>query len=132
MCGVGKIKEIDMPHCILEYTEKNVKKEYLLSFFRELHGLLTETKEFNLEAIKSRAKLLDCFYMGNGDNKNNFFTLTVSILTGRSMAFKQQVSKNVLELMKKFFKKEQGTGGFSLSVNIVDIERDIYQKYYEE
>lgn len=121
-----------MPHCVLEYTNKDAKKEDFLKFFENLHNLLVATKEFRLEAIKSRAVLLDCYYMGNGDENNEFYFLNIAILKGRSEEFRKILSNKVLDLMKKNFKKSENSNGFSLAVNIHELNTETYSRYYEE
>jgi 5-carboxymethyl-2-hydroxymuconate isomerase len=120
-----------MPHCILEYTSDIYEKDSILHFFKNLHDLLVDTKEFGLEAIKSRAVKPDRFYMGNGEN-NHFVALTIWILPGRAKSFKKELSGKIIRLMEQNFKKPENSKGFSLSVKIDEIDNDSYERIYKE
>ena len=82
---------------------------------------------FSLKDIKVRATPFKYFYAKNDSEDNNnhqkFIHVCCKILSGRNLAQRQKLSQLVLSHLNKFAIKS-----VSVSVEIVDIEKDSYNK----
>ena len=109
-----------MPHCIIEHSP-NIPPEGLLQavFNGALHSQLFLPDGAD---IKVRAIAYQNFKMGDG--KAFFVHVAAKILAGRTDEQKQRLSQEII-------KKLLGLGyqDISITVEVVDMERQSYQKY---
>ncbi len=109
-----------MPHCIIEHSP-NIPPEGLMHavFNGALHSqfFLPDGAD-----IKVRAMAYSNFKLGDG--KASFVHVVVKILAGRTDEQKQRLSQEII-------KKLSGLGhqGISITVEVVDMERQSYQKH---
>ena len=109
-----------MPHCIIEYSP-DIPPEGLIHavFDGALHSQLFLP---NGADIKVCAIAYQNFKLGDG--KASFVHVVAKILAGRTDEQKQRLSQEII-------KKLSGLGhqDISITVEVVDIERQIYQKH---
>lgn len=109
-----------MPHCIIEHSP-NIPPEGLLQavFNGALHSQLFLPDGAD---IKVRAIAYQNFKLGDG--KASFVHVVVKILAGRTDEQKQRLSQQII-------KKLSGLGhqDISITVEVVDMERQSYQKH---
>ena len=109
-----------MPHCIIEHSP-NISPDGLMHavFNGALHSqfFLPDGAD-----IKVRAMAYSNFKLGDG--KASFVHVVVKILAGRTDEQKQRLSQEII-------KKLSGLGhqDISITVEVVDMERQSYQKY---
>ncbi len=118
-----------MPQITLEYTD-NIKDavEYP-AFFAELHKIIHQITDANIESCKSRAKKIDCYYMGSGGNEKAFVHLELYLLAGRELAIKQALGEAVLKLLQRYYPQSLAALDLQISVKVDDIKRETYFKY---
>ena len=109
-----------MPHCIIEHSP-NISPDGLMHavFNGALHSQLFLPDGAD---IKVRAIAYQNFKLGDG--KASFVHVIVKILAGRTDEQKQRLSQ---EIIKKL--SDLGHQDISITVEVVDIERQIYQKH---
>ena len=115
-----------MPHCVLEYSHNIPDRVNFKGFFEKLHQLMVDTGAFKLERIKSRIVPHDNYYIGDGNMENTFVYLQISILTGRDVTLRKQLSSSALELMKTFFPKALAKNNCSMTVDIKEMDREVH------
>ena len=117
-----------MPHCILETSDNIIDLINRKEILSEINNCLAETGLFNINDIKSRFIVHDDYVIGDGDKKRAFVTLNVAILSGRSQGTKNMISNKCLELLKLRFVQSLKKLKFSLSVQIAEMDKEIYAR----
>ena len=108
-----------MPHIIIEHSgDLPVLPQVLVE---KIHNAAFQSNLFDLETIKTRAISYQQYLLGAG--RSGFIHIAVHILAGRSIEQKQMLSEQLLECLKTYCRASD-----SLSVNIYDIEHEIYRK----
>jgi len=117
-----------MPHCILEYSDNILEKPNHNRILSKLNTVLSETGLFELNDIKSRMIAHHDYYVGDGNPKRAFVTLSVEILSGRDAETKQLIAEKCLNLLEFFFSESIDSLLFSLTVQIKEIDKPSYQR----
>ena len=114
-----------MPHYILEYSNNISEETDPQHFFPALHQILIE-EGFDASKIKSRIVRHDYYYIGNGNAKNAFVHLTLSILNRHSLEKRKRVGGRILAYLKKYFSKSLSKLNLKISVEIRELEQETY------
>ncbi|TWX49154.1 5-carboxymethyl-2-hydroxymuconate Delta-isomerase [Colwellia hornerae] len=116
-----------MPHCIIEYSQELNETLTVKALMSAVFLAATESTLFSPSDIKIRAMAFNDFYAqtpnGVHNNPQRFIHVCCKILSGRTGKQRQQLSQLVLEHLNRF-----AIQSVSISVEIVDIERDSYNK----
>jgi 5-carboxymethyl-2-hydroxymuconate isomerase len=117
-----------MPHCIIEYSEELTQELEIKDVMSAVFQAAVQSALFSSTDIKIRAIPFTYFYTKNDseDNKNQprFIHVCCKILSGRNLAQRQKLSELVLSHLKSIEIKS-----LSISVEIVDMERESYNKH---
>ena len=120
-----------MPHIIIEHSN-DLSAMAVNVFLPKIVEQMVKVKDgnFDSEACKLRALQFDKYYVGSkNENSSSFFHVTIKILAGRSAAVKKEVAQLVCDEAKTFLENQNlRSSRIDLSVDIVDMERDCYQK----
>jgi len=108
-----------MPHIIIEHSEDLPVLPQVL--VEKIHNAAFESDLFDLDTIKTRAIAYQQYLLGAGSS--GFIHIAVHILAGRSTEQKQMLSEQLLSCLQKYCRSSD-----SLSVNIYDIEHELYRK----
>lgn len=110
-----------MPHCVVELSQN------LLAHKKTLLGIVRDatfsSTLFSEEDIKVRMLTYDEFLVGTTNDA--FVHVTASILSGRTDAQKKKLSLGLANAIARYFSDKKG---ISVTVSIVDMHRDSYQK----
>lgn len=112
-----------MPHAVLEYSanlDASVRASHIVG---AIHTLMLECGLFTPSAIKTRAHSTDQYRVGEDDDSGSFAHITVSLMVGRSIAQRKQLSDQMLALLK-----EALPDASSVTVEIREMDRDTYGK----
>lgn len=121
-----------MPQITLEYTS-NLKTGFdFKSMFHEIHHILNTVAGINIGNCKSRAVRLDEYYIAEGKTNNGFVHLDVRILSGRKFEIKEQLGREILQILEQYFAGELKSFDLQITVEIRDIERKLYFKKQSE
>lgn len=115
-----------MPHCILEYSSNIPLPPEMRGVLRSLHQALVETGLFKLNDIKSRAIRRDDFLIGDGDGTRTFVALEIQIFTGRDAATRKAIAQKAMEILQKAFAPAVEETPCSLSVQVTEMDREVY------
>ena len=108
-----------MPHIIIEHSEDLPVLPQVL--VEKIHKCTFESGLFDLETIKTRAVAYQQYQLGVG--KEGFIHVQAHIMAGRTVEQKQTLSEHLLAWLKTYCRESD-----SLSVNIYDIQHEIYRK----
>ena len=108
-----------MPHIIIEHSEDLPVLPQVL--VEKIHKCTFESGLFDLETIKTRAVAYQQYQLGVG--KEGFINVQAHIMAGRTVEQKQTLSEHLLACLKTYCRESD-----SLSVNIYDMDHEIYRK----
>lgn len=110
-----------MPHLILEYTDPpadNLSNEEMM---RALHAAALGTGLFDEATIKVRLRRYETAFVGG--QPDGFAHVTIYLIDGRDKPTKKRLAITVHDAMRAAF-----SGHGSVSVDVRDLDRDIYTK----
>ena len=110
-----------MPHCIIEYSTTLGRQLSPSALVMAVHEGARDSGLFGEADIKSRAIGYD--YHHSGGPSRDFVHATLKILSGRTPEQKQALSARVLDALAGL-----GLKDISLTVDVVDMERECYAK----
>jgi len=108
-----------MPHIIIEHSEDLPVLPQVL--VEKIHQAVYDSGLFELPTIKTRAIAYQHYQLGHG--KEGFIHVAAQIMAGRSIEQKQQLSEDLLACLRTYCRDSD-----SLSVNIQDMDHEIYRK----
>ena len=108
-----------MPHIIVEHTDdvKNVAE--LIS---DLHHSLAAQETVTLNAIKSRAMVVQDAYVGDTPN-GSMIHVTLKLLSGRSGELRAKMTRDLFSVIK-----EKVSANISVTVESIELHNESYQK----
>ena len=110
-----------MPHCIIEYSKTLNTRVEARRLVEVVHKAVLESALFEPSHIRVRA----CVYEEHviGYPVHDFIHVTLKILCGRTQQQKKDLAERVLGELDSI-----GLTSISLSVEVVDIERETYSR----
>ena len=118
-----------MPQSTLEYTANITQAVDWRALFAEIHQTLVEIIETSITSCKSRVRCCDTFIVGDGTPEHAFVYLNVHVLNGRDKAVRIQLSQALMAILKRYFAPSLESLQCQLSVNVVEIDSDIYSRH---
>ncbi|MCH8127058.1 5-carboxymethyl-2-hydroxymuconate Delta-isomerase [candidate division KSB1 bacterium] len=118
-----------MPQLILQYTANIDQEISFQDLFVKLHNILADIGGIKIDNCKSRAFKLDNYYIGRGETSNAFINLDIHFLEGRPQTLKKEIGSQILEALKEIYSQSISELNLQITVEIKDIERDVYFKY---
>lgn len=119
-----------MPHIIIEHSQ-NFSLKIIEEISVEVPQIMAEITEgnFDLNQFKIRSHSFSKFLVGNfNEKKSSFIHVTIKILAGRSLEVRKKVATNVAEFLQKKCDAEKVATRHDNSVDVVEMDRDVYQK----
>ena len=110
-----------MPHIRLEHTQ-NLDADFAKLVFKQLRTIIIDVTGVKEENCKCKAIYIPIYQTGSDDLKK-IIHLEISILKGRSDNVIQQIGKKSLDVLMKYFNKENQD---QFSVEIKEINRNNY------
>ena len=117
-----------MPHCVLEYSANVKDSVNFQQFFSRLHELLASSGEIQLDQLKSRWHCRDNYFIGDGNARNAFVYLQISLLTGRSLDTRKKLAAQAFELLTAQYPRSQRDLSCSITLEMREMERDTHFK----
>ncbi len=123
-----------MPHVIIEHSS-NIPKILVKSLQAEIQNIMTSIVEGNFDAdqCKARSFGFDEYLVGKSDQSSaSFLHITIKILSGRSTEVRKKLAEKISDFAQKIFaelvSKGLDTKRCDISVDVVEMDRDVYQK----
>ncbi|MDO5639759.1 MAG: 5-carboxymethyl-2-hydroxymuconate Delta-isomerase [Neisseria sp.] len=111
-----------MPHLLMEYTD-NLYVEPKAAL-RALNRVLIASGEFEPDHIKSRALCHHDYCVGDGE-ADAFVHLTLSLLSGRTMAVRAALAENLVAALTPLL---QAGVRLQITADVRELERECYGK----
>lgn len=111
-----------MPHCILELSSTLSEQLDCQAVLEDLHVVLEKSGEFNSQDIKVRLQVSDLALVGG--EENDFCHVTMLLLSGRTPGQKKAIAESLFKACEAWLQDDD----VSLTVDIRDMDRDLYQK----
>lgn len=115
-----------MPHLTLEYTDNLVTLDVMATLL-QLNEVLLASGQFEEQDIKSRAVRRDNYQIGTTLDKRGFAHILLTLLDGRSLAVRQQLSADLLRVLCQSC-QWPGDTDVQCSVDVQEINRTSYAK----
>lgn len=114
-----------MPHCIIEYSQELTQEVEVKSLISATFQGAVKSGLFATKDIKIRAIAYNDFYMeSTSEVQKRFIHVCCKILSGRTLEQRQNLSQLILNQLKI-----PTIDNISISVEIVDMERESYNKH---
>jgi len=114
-----------MPHCIIEYAKGLEDNLNVSNMVKTVHIGALKSGLFAEADIKTRAVPYEYFQTGTNDMP--FIHVTTRILSGRTRQQKSLLTRQILAELKQL-QLQQQLPAISLTVEVLDIERETYAK----
>jgi len=118
-----------MPHITIEHSF-TIPKPQIDELLLSLNQNISKNEgNFSISECKARAILYNDFVVADGISKQDFIHITIKIMQGRSLGIRKNLATNILKITDEFLKENNLCHkSTALSVDVVDMEREIYQK----
>lgn len=117
-----------MPHCVLEYSANVKDSVNFQEFFARLHEILASSGEIQHDQLKSRWYCRENYFIGDGNAKNAFVYLQISLLTGRSLEVRKRLGEQAFELLVSQYPRSQRDLSCSITLEMREMERETHFK----
>ncbi|MDH3388344.1 MAG: hypothetical protein OEN02_10605 [Gammaproteobacteria bacterium] len=116
-----------MPHIILEYSSSLPELPDIRALFDGIHQGFNRIGGISLDNCKSRARVAEPFYIGDGDPDNAFIHLGIEFVRGRSDEVRQALGRECLDSLGRYYHLHL-SDRLQITVQIEDIALDFYFK----
>ncbi len=119
-----------MPHLIIEHSS-NIPSDSIFVLQRNIQKIMhLREGNFDADQCKCRSFSFDQYLVGNLEQyDSSFIHITLKVLTGRSTEIRKNLSHKIMEFVQEFYADLKIiTKRCDISVDIVEMERDSYQK----
>jgi 5-carboxymethyl-2-hydroxymuconate isomerase len=119
-----------MPHLIIEHSS-NIKSKSVTKLEKHIQNIMNDFEgNFDADQCKCRSFACDEYLVGRIDQAEaSFIHITLKVLRGRSAEIRKNLSQKIIEFTEKFFiDLNLPTKRCDISVDIVEMDRDTYQK----
>ena len=119
-----------MPHLIIEHSA-NISKNSIKSLEQAIQDIMNSVEgNFDADQCKARAVSFDDYLVGRPDQStSSFIHITLKALSGRSVEVKKNLAVKIAKFTNKFFiDLNLGSKRCDISVDIVEMDRETYQK----
>ena len=120
-----------MPQIVLEYSSNLPDVIDFNSLFNDIHQILHNRAGIRLQNCKSRARVADDYFIGDGEGNNAFVHLQIRFIKGRTPAIKQTVGEQCLIMLKQYYSDAIATMALQLTVEVDDLLPEFYFKHPE-
>lgn len=117
-----------MPHIHVEYSE-NIENIQVKPLLLALNQCLVDGEYATAIDIKSRATCQNDFVIGLNEDNQGYVHIKISLLTGRSLPIRQEISAKALSILVKHLPK-QSQIEIQACVEIIEMPRETYSKQF--
>ncbi len=118
-----------MPHTTIEHSFKITEAQAADLLLQINQNIAKNEGNFDITQCKARTLFCQNFVIGDDVLEQDFAHITIKIMTGRSLEIRKSLAKNILKIVSDFFKENNlSKNPIALSVDVAELEREIYQK----
>jgi len=118
-----------MPHIIIEHSSK-FDENKILTIGKNIQKIMGDMPfaNFDIDQCKIRGISFQNYQVGSSKIAD-FIHISIKILAGRSLEIRQDLSQQVFDWVLKYFQDNMDRGNrFDLSVDIIEMNREVYKK----
>ena len=118
-----------MPHIIIEHSSK-FDENKILTIGKNIQKIIADMPfaNFDIDQCKIRGISFQNYQVGSSKIAD-FIHISIKILAGRSLEIRQDLSQQVFDWVLKYFQDNMDRGNrFDLSVDIIEMNREVYKK----
>jgi 5-carboxymethyl-2-hydroxymuconate isomerase len=118
-----------MPHIIIEHSS-NFDEKKILTIGKNIQKIMGDMPfaNFDIDQCKIRGISFQNYQVGSSKIAD-FIHVSIKILAGRSLEIRQDLSQQVFDWVLKYFQDNMDRGNrFDLSVDIIEMNREVYKK----
>lgn len=118
-----------MPQTIVEYSNNLVEKDAIdpRSLALEINKVLTALQTFGDSDLKCIVRGNEMYARSIQPENKAFLWVVVNILAGRPLELRQQISKDIIAMLKTKIKQVDGLE-IQISVDVHEMNKDVYIK----
>ena len=117
-----------MPHTTIEHSFIINKSQADALLLKVNQNIAKNEGNFDITQCKARTLFCQNFVIGDG-LEQDFMHITIRIMQGRSVEIRKNLAENILKITGDFLQENNlSKKSIALSVDIAEIEREIYQK----
>lgn len=117
-----------MPHIHVEYSD-NIENFETKPLLLALNQCLINGQYANAIDIKSRAICQKNYMIGMGEKNQAYVHVKISLLTGRTLETRQEISKKALEILLTHLPKQTEVD-IQACVEIIEMLKETYSKQF--
>lgn len=117
-----------MPQIKLEYTSNITHDINFEELFSEIHRVLSDVGNNDINSCKSRAIKVDDYFIGNCEIENAFVHLEIKMLEGRDEELKRKIGWESMKILEDFYYQCFTEFRFQITTEIIDIVKSNYFK----
>lgn len=117
-----------MPHIIVEHSIEISKPKIATLLLNLNQNTAKNAGNFDISQCKSRAVYCQNFIIADGDLAQDFIHISVRIMSGRNAEIRKNLAENLLKITTDFIKDNLSDNLIALSVDVAEMEKEIYQK----
>jgi 5-carboxymethyl-2-hydroxymuconate isomerase len=118
-----------MPHIRLEYTDNINITTNFDDLFKNLHRVLVEYGDIDINNCKSRAIKLDRYLIADDQTNSSFIHLDVRIFSGRSKEVIRNIGEHFKSVLVENFVKDKARDNVQITIEVQEIKKENYFKY---
>jgi len=118
-----------MPHIIIEHSP-NFDENKILTIGKNIQKIMGDMPfaNFDIDQCKIRGISFQNYQVGSSKIAD-FIHVSIKILAGRSLEIRQDLSQQVFDWVLKYFQDNMDRDNrFDLSVDIIEMNREVYKK----
>ncbi len=112
-----------MPHLNLEYTNNIEEGDDFSDLFASINHMVSEKLPADIASCKCRAILVDNYYVGNGNSEAAFVHVELSFMQGRSAEIREEVGKELFQLLKTYFSDSAKRKDFQITLEVRELAK---------
>lgn len=119
-----------MPHLIIEHSS-NINEISVRKLEQEIQNIMhVQEGNFDADQCKCRSYSFEKYFVGRpNQSTSSFIHITLKVLSGRTVEMRKNLSQKISEFTASFFTDlKLTTKRCDISVDIVEMDRDTYQK----
>ncbi len=121
-----------MPHIKLEYTNNIIVEKDFKQLFSEIHQIINLTLGINPLNMKSRAVVLENYFIADGNADHAFAHLQIKILDRHKAENLTKLGEAASKILADFFEAKTNGLVFQASVEISEMKGNLYFKWHGE
>jgi 5-carboxymethyl-2-hydroxymuconate isomerase len=111
-----------MPHLVVEYSSNLDDEIDIQELVNKVHQAALASGVFELAAVRTRAERRDVYAIADGHPDNSFVAIHVNIATGRDVATRQRLGREIFDVTCNYLESVPGADALAISLEVREID----------